>query len=72
MISDDNSIKLFKKNYSTVKIHLVEIINYLKFFQLFNLLSKLCDNSVMLAEPLLLLNMIDILRLHLFHRHPLL
>ena len=57
---EDNSIRTFFLFHLYFRIDLVEVVYSLKFKLVLYLLSKLCDKSVTLAEPLLFLNMIDI------------
>ena len=59
--------KTFLKLPLTVKIDLVEVNYYLKFKQVFHLLSKPYDKRVTQVGPLLCLNMLDIRSLHLLH-----
>ena len=60
--------KFFKKIHIIVKINLFKVAYNLKLKKIFCLLYRLYDKSVMQAEPLLFINIIDIGTLH-HHQH---
>ena len=51
-----------------VKIDLVEVVYDIKLKQVFPLLSKPYDKSIMAVEPLVFLNMIDVEMFHFLHQ----